>query len=63
MTKTRLNNQPMVRIYISLFHGQSRSRRWGGANPKHAGICHLGMGKNGEKWGKMGQMKNFEIHV
>ena len=35
----------------------------GGANPKHAGICHLGMGKNGEKWGKMGQIKNFEIHV
>ena len=20
----------------------------GGANPKHAGICHLGMGKTGE---------------
>ena len=36
---------------------------WGGANPKHAGICHLGMGKNGEKWGKMGQIKNFENHV
>ena len=35
----------------------------GGANPKQAGICHLGMGKNGEKWGKMGQIKNFEIHV
>ena len=25
----------------------------GGANPKHAGICHLGMGKSGEKWGKL----------
>ena len=24
----------------------------GGANPKHAEICHLGMGKSGEKWGK-----------
>ena len=38
-------------------------KKRGGANPKHAGICHLGMGKNGEKWGKMGQIKNFEIHV
>ena len=35
----------------------------GGSNPKHAGICHLGMGKNGEKCGKMGQIKDFEIHV
>ena len=32
------------------------SNSGGGANPKHAGICHLGMGKNGEKWGKMGQI-------
>ena len=39
------------------------SKKVGGGNPKHAGICHLGMGKNGEKWGKMGQIKNFEIHV
>ena len=32
----------------------------GVVNPKHAGIYHLGMGKNGEKWGKMGQKKSGE---
>ena len=46
------------------------SNTGGGANPKHAGICHLGMGKNGEKWGKWGKFKtskfifreNFQIN-
>ena len=48
---------------VSIKMKRDRTMLWGGANPKHAGICHLGMGKNGEKWGKMGQIKNFEIHV
>ena len=47
---SRLCSFELASFVLSLHNGG------GGGNPKHAEICHLGMGKNGEKWGKMGQI-------